>query len=113
MRDLKRLSFAAPAVDRHSKYAVSAVLQVRNEAETIEETVTALLNQNGVDMQVIVVDDASSDLTCEKLEAIAKEDARLNVLQQKKTPPSWSARCYAFEMGQAIATVRRTASDRP
>ena len=104
MRDLKRLSFAAPAADRESKNSVSVVLQVKNEADTIEETVNALLNQNGVDMQVIVVDDESNDETCEKLEKIAQEDARLNVLRQTKTPPSWSARCYAYEMGQAIAT---------
>ena len=104
MRDLKRLSFAAPAADRESKSRVSAVLQVRNESSTIEETVNALLNQNGVDMQVIVVDDESTDKTCIKLEQIAQEDPRLNVLRQTKTPPSWSARCYAYEMGQAIAT---------
>ena len=104
MRELKRLSFAAPAADRQSKYLVSAVLQVKNEAGTIEETISALLNQNGVDMQVIVVDDETSDATSEKLEALAQEDSRLNILKQKKTPPSWSARCYAFEMGQAIAT---------
>ena len=84
MRELKRLSFAAPALDRQSKYSVSAVLQVRNEASTIEETILALLSQHGVDMQVIIVDDASTDETCEKLEAMASEDARLNILRQKK-----------------------------
>jgi glycosyltransferase involved in cell wall biosynthesis len=88
MRELKRLSFAAPALDRQSKYTVSAVLQVRNEASTIEETLEALLGQHGVDMQVIVVDDASTDDTCEKLEAMANEDARLNILRQKKDS-SW------------------------
>ena len=60
------------------------------------KTISALLNQNGVDMQVIVVD-VMSDATCEKLEALAQEDSRLNILKQKKTPPSWSAH-VAFEM---------------
>jgi len=36
MRDLKRLSFAAPASDLQMKYKVSAILQVRNEKETVE-----------------------------------------------------------------------------
>tara|TARA_B100000683_G_scaffold268809_1_gene304640 strand:+ start:1185 stop:2366 length:1182 start_codon:yes stop_codon:yes gene_type:complete len=104
MRDLKRLSFAAPASDLQMKYKVSAILQVRNEKETVEGIISALLNQNGADMQVIAVDDDSTDGTFEHLEELAKTDSRLSVIQQKRIPPGWASRCYAFEMGQGLAT---------
>jgi cellulose synthase/poly-beta-1,6-N-acetylglucosamine synthase-like glycosyltransferase len=46
---------------------VSAVLAARNEAPIIERALRSLLAQEGVDMQVVAVDDGSDDGTWETI----------------------------------------------
>lgn len=83
---------------------VSAVLAARDEGDAIERCVRSLLAQEGVRMQVVAVDDGSSDDTLEILHRIAKEDDRLLVLQSERTPPTgWLAKNYALELGQGRA----------
>lgn len=82
---------------------VSAVLAARNEAHTVEAGVRSLLAQDGVDMQVIAVDDTSEDDTRAILERIAATDPRLVVLKAERLPPGWVAKCYALELGQGRA----------
>jgi glycosyltransferase involved in cell wall biosynthesis len=82
---------------------VSAVVAARNEAQGIEEAIRSLLAQEGVDIEVIAVDDGSEDDTRAILERIAREDKRLLVLDVKKVPPGWVAKNYALELGQGRA----------
>lgn len=95
---MRRLPSAAAGAD--VKPRVSAVLAARNEAEGIEDAVRSLLAQEGVDMEVVAVDDGSEDSTRAILERIAKEDPRLLVLDVKTVPPGWVAKNYALELGQ-------------
>ena len=84
---------------------VSAVVPARNEALGIEAAVRTLLAQEGVDLEVIVVDDGSTDDTPGILKRLVAEfgDRRLLVLEQKKLPPGWIAKNYAVELGQGRA----------
>ena len=98
---MRRLqSTAAPEGPRPT---VTAVLAARNEAHTIEAGVCSLLAQDGVDMEVIAVDDNSEDQTHSILERLALADARLLVLKAERVPPGWVAKCYALELGQGRA----------
>src|SRR4051794_23293796 len=56
---------------------VSVVIAARNEAGRIETTVRRLLAQEGVDLEVIAVDDRSTDGTGEALRRVAAVDPRL------------------------------------
>lgn len=82
---------------------VSAVLAARNEAPIIERALRSLLAQEGVDIQVVAVDDGSDDGTWEKMCALAKEDKRLLALRNEKLPVGWVAKNYALEIGQGRA----------
>jgi len=82
---------------------VSAVLAARNEAPIIERALRSLLAQEGVAMQVVAVDDGSTDGTFEKMSALAREDPRLLVLKNEKLPAGWVAKNYALELGQGRA----------
>ncbi len=82
---------------------VSAVLAARNEADAVERCVRSLLAQEGVDIQVVAVDDGSDDGTLQILQALAEEDSRLLVLESKKVPLGWVAKAYALELGQGRA----------
>lgn len=82
---------------------VSAVIAARNEVGTIARAVRSLLGQEGVDMQVVVVDDGSEDGTYEVLQELAKDEPRLLVLRSTQVPRGWIAKSYALELGQGRA----------
>lgn len=63
---------------------VSVVIGVRNAALGIRETVDNVLSQEGVALELIVVDDASTDKTTEILDEFSTRDHRVRVIRQKE-----------------------------
>ena len=59
---------------------VSVLLPVRNAAATIEEAVRSMLSQTFRALEVVVVDDGSTDDTAAVLHGLAKEDPRVRVI---------------------------------
>ena len=57
----------------------SVVIAARDEEARIEQTIRHLLAQYGVQLEIIVVDDRSTDRTGEILRRLAAEDTRLRV----------------------------------
>ena len=57
----------------------SVVIAARDEEARIEQTLRHLLAQRGVELELIVIDDRSTDRTSEILRQLAKEDARVQV----------------------------------
>ena len=82
---------------------VSIVIPARNEERNIERTVRALLAQTYAALEVIVVDDRSTDRTGEILSNIAKEDSRLVIIDGEETPPDWLGKPWACHQGSRIA----------
>jgi glycosyltransferase involved in cell wall biosynthesis len=82
----------------------SVVVAARDEAARIEETVRRLLAQQGVEIEVIVVDDRSTDGTSNILRRLAGEDARLRVIRIDTLPEGWLGKCHACDAGARAAT---------
>ena len=61
---------------------VSVVVPAFNAASTIEETLRSALQQSLKEIEVIVVDDGSTDETAAIVEAMAASDPRLRLLRQ-------------------------------
>lgn len=61
---------------------ISVVMSVYNEVDTLEAALTSVLCQEGVELEVIVVDDGSSDGSAQLLEDAAARDPRLRVLHK-------------------------------
>src|SRR5215510_9067766 len=59
------------------KERCSVVLAAHNEEARIEKTIRLILAQSAVEVEVIVVDDRSTDGTCEAVKRLAREDARV------------------------------------
>jgi len=87
--------------DRTSGPSVSIVIPARNEERSIGATVAAMLAQTYRDLQIIVIDDQSSDKTPQILAAF--DDPRLTVLQGEETPPGWLGKPWALEQGSRVA----------
>ncbi len=75
---------------------VSVLVPARNEATTITLCVTSLLHQQYPDLEVIVLDDGSTDGTGQQLDALKDRYPQLSVIHADDDPPShWNGKSYA------------------
>ena len=82
----------------------SAVVAARDEGARLEGTVHRLLAQHGVFIEVIVVDDRSTDRTREILQRLASSDARVRTVYVDSLPDDWLGKCHACHVGASAAT---------
>ena len=78
---------------------VSVVIPARNEARNIERCVRSALASTYPRLEVIAVDDHSTDATGDILARIAASDARLHVVVPPPLPPGWFGKQWACTAG--------------
>lgn len=71
---------------------VTVIVPAYKAAETLPTALRGLAAQRGVNLEVIVVDDASSDDTAAVAEAFAARDARFGVIRQPHNQGAYAAR---------------------
>lgn len=71
---------------------VSVVMPVYNGEKDLKRSIGSVLQQTLKDLELIVVDDASTDTTGEILDAFAKKDSRVRVMHLEKNSSSFMAR---------------------
>lgn len=84
-----------PAVGKASLPAVSVLIPARDEAHGIEAAVRAVLASRGVEFEVVVMDDASTDGTYAIVLALAEEDARVRLERAPALPRGWNGKQHA------------------
>jgi len=62
---------------------VSVVMSVYNGAPSLRETMDSVLSQEGIDLELIVVNDGSTDATGEILAEYISRDSRVNAISQE------------------------------
>ena len=82
----------------------SIIIAARNEEARIEQTIQRLLAQQHVELELIVVDDRSTDRTGEILKRLAAADSRLKVKRVDTLPDGWLGKCHACHIGAVAAT---------
>jgi hopene-associated glycosyltransferase HpnB len=89
---------------------VVAIVPARNEAETIAQTVEALLQQDYPDeFSIIVVDDHSEDATSQIAQRTAQEKnakARVEIHPASAIPGGWTGKLWALNEGVTKAAAR-------
>ena len=78
---------------------VSLVIPARNEARNIERCVRSALDARYPRLEVIAVDDHSTDDTGAILRRLASGDARLRVVVPPPLPPGWFGKQWACSAG--------------
>lgn len=81
----------------------SVVVAARDEADRVGGTVRRLLVQEGVTVEVVVVDDRSTDRTGEIVGALAAEDPRVRPVRVDALPDGWLGKCHACHVGAEAA----------
>lgn len=83
---------------------VSLLLPVRDEVERVEACLRALLAQTGVELEVLVLDDESTDGTGHRVREVTAGDARVRVLPGRPLPPGWLGKPHACQQLADAAT---------
>jgi glycosyltransferase involved in cell wall biosynthesis len=82
---------------------ISVVIAARNEARGIEEALRSVLRQDYPRLEVIVVDDRSTDATGEILDRMVAREPRLRVVHLEALPEGWLGKNHALHAGAAAA----------
>ncbi len=86
--------------------SVTVVVPARNEAESIRQSLTSLLQQNYAgSLRVVLVDDNSTDGTAE-IAAELDGDGRLAIVNGAPLPAGWSGKLWAVHQGLAHEAAR-------
>lgn len=102
--DLLSLPLPAPIRSKDARPVLSVVVPACNEEASIAATVRAILASKGLDLELIVIDDRSTDATGRILDAIAAEDyPQLRVLHIENLPAGWLGKPHALAQGAALA----------
>jgi len=82
---------------------VSVVVPARNEAERVEEALRSLTNLDYPALEVIAVDDRSTDGTGAIVDRLAAADPRVRSFHIAELPEGWLGKCHAMEAGARLA----------
>jgi len=74
---------------------VSIMVPARNEAENIKMCVTSLLKQDYTNIEILVLDDNSTDDTSLIVKRIAEKDSRVKLITGKPLKDGWIGKSYA------------------
>jgi len=79
--------------------AVSVIVPARNEQDSLGMCLESLVAQQGIAFEIIVVDDHSTDRTCQ----IAASFPRVKVIDAGPLPPGWTGKANAVACGERKA----------
>jgi glycosyltransferase involved in cell wall biosynthesis len=84
--------------------SLSVIIAARDEADTIREALTSLLQEDYPKVEFIVVNDRSSDATGAIIEAMAASDPRVRAIHIDALPNGWLGKVHALHRGSQAAS---------
>lgn len=88
-----------PSADDPILPRLSVVVPARDEASAIGRAVGSLLAQDYPDLEIIVVDDRSSDATGDVVRQLAAGDGRVQLVRVDELPAGWLGKNHALWQG--------------
>jgi len=82
---------------------VTVILPAKDEAENLAGCAARILAQRGVDLELVIVDDRSTDRTPEIADRLSAEDARCRTIHNRQLPAEWMGKSHACHRGAADA----------
>ncbi|WP_442598618.1 glycosyltransferase [Neobacillus sp. D3-1R] len=83
---------------------VSVIIAARNEEISIEATILSLLNQTHQNLELIVVNDRSTDATDLKINRLANQHQRIVPIHIETLPGGWLGKNHALYKGYLAAS---------
>lgn len=83
---------------------LSVVISACNEADTMEDAISTILKQNYPNLEVILVNDRSTDKTGQIIDNFSKMDERVKTLNISHLPDKWLGKIHALHQATKIVT---------
>jgi chlorobactene glucosyltransferase len=93
----------APTPPSSNPPLISVCVPSRNEERNIRRCVEGILNQDYPNLEVIVLDDRSTDATFEILHQLAAQNDKLKVVSGSDLPAGWAGKPHALYQASASA----------
>jgi len=82
---------------------VSIIVPACNEEATIEPALRSLMRQDYPALEIIVIEDRSTDNTLQLLQRLQQEFPQLRIKQIQQLPPGWLGKNHALQQGADMA----------
>ena len=102
MMRMGQLKLVDPLVDADCPQ-VSIIVPACNEEKTIVSAVRSFLAQDYRNLEVIVIDDRSTDKTFEKMRSLQEQHPSLHVHRITDLPAGWLGKSHALHYGAGLA----------
>jgi hypothetical protein len=99
LRLLSVRSLEKPAAERSAWPRLTVIVPACNEADEIEEAACTLLAQDYPDLELIFVDDRSTDNTGQVIDKLAGRDGRVKAIHISQLPEGWLGKVHALHTG--------------
>lgn len=92
--------------EKHSEVlpSLSVLVPACNEATSIESTAKSLLKQTYPNLQLIFINDRSTDATGEIIDRLAKQNERITAIHIDTLPAGWLGKVHALHVATQQAT---------
>ena len=102
----RRLRFLKDVTPARIGPPLSIVVAARNEARGIEAAVSSLLRLDYPALEIVVVNDRSTDETGAILRRLGKTFPRLTIVDISELPDGWLGKNYALHTGATVSQGR-------
>ena len=102
-RGMDVLTPRSPRFDQPEAPLITAVIPAKDEEQALPECLASVRAQTYPNLEILVVDDRSTDRTAEIARQAAEADPRVRVVTIDHLPPGWTGKTHALQDASAHA----------
>lgn len=96
-------NFKLPEYILKSPPLISVLIPARNEEKNIKRILVSMIKQDYKNLEILVLDDNSTDATSQIVRELAQKDSRIKLVQGTPLPIGWKGKCFACHQLSKIA----------
>jgi glycosyltransferase involved in cell wall biosynthesis len=94
-----KFAFAKVQKSTPKRISISVIVCAKNEAENVIRFIPLLAEQDYPDFEILLIDDASSDITLEIFEEFEKQYSNVRLVKVENNEAFWGNKKYALTLG--------------
>lgn len=102
-RKFDYLTLQSPRVNEANPPRVTAIIPAKDEIATLPACLDSVRAQSYPNLEILVVDDRSTDGTPDIVRAAASQDARVRLISNEELPAGWTGKTHALHVAAGEA----------